>query len=216
MALAWAAALGTACYGPGRGGRSTFVSLAEWSGWRDEDPMAGGVFALRKFLNAYGPSTMQEFGRWFALDPAIVRLLFEELSDELAAVDVEGNPRWCLRSDAGGAAEAAPDSVLLLPHFDVFVVGSHPRDQLMDLTSPIARASPGTAATFAVLLVGGRVAGLWERKAKGKRLRVRVDPFVTLTRRQRDAVAEQAERIGHILELPADLEFGPVPVRRHL
>ncbi len=216
MALGWAAALGAACYGPGHGGRSTFVRLADWSGWRDEDPMAGGVFALRKFLHAYGPSTMQEFGRWFALDRAIVRVLFEELSGELAEVDVEGDKRWCLSSDAGNDAEAAPDSVLLVPHFDVFVVGSHPREQLMDLASDIARASPGTAATFAVLLVGGRVAGLWERKAAGKRLLVRVDPHITLTRQQRDGVAEQAERIGQIVELPAKLEFGPVPVRRHL
>jgi hypothetical protein len=216
MALGWAAALGIACYGPGQGGRSTFVRLSEWSGWRDEDPVGGGVFALRKFLYAYGPSTMQEFGRWFALDPATVKQLFEELSGELAEVDVEGSRRWCLRSDAGSDGDAAPHSVRLVPHFDVFVVGSHPREQLMDLTSDIAHASPGTAATFAVLLVGGRVAGLWERKAKGKRLLVRVDPHITLTRLQREAVAEQAERIGEILELPADLEFGPVALRRHL
>lgn len=77
MALGWAAALGRVSYGPGDGGRSTFVRLANWSGWREVDPLEGGRFALRRFLNAYGPSTAAEFSRWFALAPAVTRQVFE-------------------------------------------------------------------------------------------------------------------------------------------
>jgi hypothetical protein len=216
LALGWAAALGTVCYGPGQGGHSTFVRLADWSGWRDEEPMDAGMFALRRFLYAYGPSTTQEFARWFALEPTIVRQLFEAIRDELAEVEVEGGRRWCLRSDLEMAGEPAPSSVRLVPHYDVFVVGSHPREQLMDLNSDLARASPGTAANFAVLLVGGRVAGVWDRKPKGKRLHIRVDAHRPLTARQRDAVAEQAERIAQIVELQCELEFTNLPLRRHL
>ena len=216
MALGWAAALGRVCYGPGQGRRSTFVRLADWSGWREEDPHSAGLFVLRRFLHAYGPSTVQEFSRWFALDPAISTSLFRDLGGELVEVGIEGGKRWMLRADASRLPDGAREAVHLLPHFDVYVVGSHPRGQLMDLHSDIARASPGTAATFAVLLVGGRVAGLWERKPKGKRLRVRVDAHETLSRRQRAAVEEQAERVAQILELQADVEFGGVSLRKHL
>ena len=113
-------------------------------------------------------------------------------------------------------AEASPEAVNLLPHFDVFVVGSHPREELMDVKSALAKASPGTAATFAVLLVGGRVGGVWERRPKGKRLLIRIDAYVPLNSRQRSEVEEQAERIGQILELKAEVEFGKVALRRHL
>jgi hypothetical protein len=216
MALGWAAALGRVCYGPGAGGRTTFVRLADWSGWREEDPIEAGLFVLRRFLRAYGPSTTAEFARWFALEPAVTKRLFGELEPELAEADVEGSRRWLLKADLDGDAEPAPDAVHLLPHFDVFTVGSHPRSQLMPPGSPVAQAAPGTAAPLPVLLVGGRVAGVWERRPKGKRLQVRVDAHRPLTRRQRSSISEQAERAAQVLELQCELEFGAVPLRFHL
>ena len=215
MALGWAAALGLVCYGPGEGGRSTFVRLADWSGWREEDPVAAGAFALRRFLHAYGPSTQAEFSRWFALAPALTRQLFDAVGQDLAEVEVEGSRRLMLASDLDGPFEAAPDAVHLLPHYDVFVVGSHPRSELIPADSPIVPVSPGTAAPLAVLLVGGKVAGVWERRPKGKRLLIRVDAYVKLTRKQRSAVEEQAERVAHIMERGCELEFGEVRLRRH-
>jgi hypothetical protein len=106
--------------------------------------------------------------------------------------------------------------VHLLPHFDVFTVGSHPRSQLMSPGTPVAQAAPGTAAPLPVVLVGGRVAGVWERRPKGKRLFVRIDAHQPLTRRQRGSLGEQAERAARVLELEAEIEFGPVPLRFHL
>jgi hypothetical protein len=215
MALGWAAALGRICYGPGQGGRATFVRLADWAGWREEDPIVAALFVLRRFLRAYGPSTAAEFARWFAIEPAIAKRLFDDLRDELAPVDVDGERRWLMEADLEAATQTAPDAVQLLPHFDVYSVGSHPRQQLMPPGSPVALASPGTAAGFAVLLVGGRVGGVWERRPKGKRLRVRVDAHQPLSRRQRGAVSAAAERVAQVLELECELEFGEVPLRPH-
>ena len=82
--------------------------------------------------------------------------------------------------------------------------------------SSVAVAAPGTAAPLPVLLVGGRVAGVWERRPKGKRLLVRVDAHQAMTRRQRSSAVEQAERVAHVLELQCELEFGTVPLRFHL
>jgi hypothetical protein len=214
MALGRAAALGLVCYGPGEGGRTTFVRLSDWSKWREVEPEEGGLFALRKFLHAYGPSTMKEFARWFAGAPGLVKQLFESLSDELVELEVEGERRWNLRSD-DAEFPGASDAINLLPHFDVFVVGSHPRNQLIEPGSPIAAASPGTAAPFAVVLRAGRVAGVWERKPKGKRMLVRVDAYWPLTRKHRAAIEERAIRVGAILERECEIEFGPVDLRAH-
>ncbi len=82
--------------------------------------------------------------------------------------------------------------------------------------STIAQAAPGTAAPLPVVLIGGRVIGVWDRKPRGKRLQVRVDPHQELTPRQRAAVAEQAERVAAILELACDLEFTSLSLRFHL
>ncbi|HET7465918.1 MAG TPA: winged helix DNA-binding domain-containing protein [Candidatus Dormibacteraeota bacterium] len=214
LAMGFASARGHVCYGPGDGNRVTFVRLADWSGWRDEDPFESGLVVLRRYLHAYGPSTVPEFARWFSLDPAIARRLFAE--SKLVEVDVEGSRRWMLAEDAALHPPAHPGAVHLLPHFDVYVVGSHPRDQLMPAGSPLAAARLGTAAPFAVLLAGGRVAGVWERKPKGKNLRVRVGAHVPLSRGQRSSIKTQAERVAEILGLRCELEFGEVSLKRHL
>ena len=216
LALGWSAAMGHVCYGPGDGGRISLVGLRHWCAWREVEPVEGGMFAVRRFLHAYGPSTQAEFSRWFALEPAITRRLFDALSRELADVDVEGERRWILRSDARAAADPADDAVNLLPQFDVFIVGSHPRRQLIDPDSEVARLSPGTAAGFAVILVGGRVAGVWERRPKGKRLVVRADPIWRLNRAQKAALEAQAYRVAEILQRECEFELGPVELRPHL
>ena len=216
FAMGFAAAMGRVCYGPGDGGRSTFVRLADWSGWRDEDPMEAGLEVLRRFLHSYGPSTEAEFARWFALEVAVVKNLFAQLAPELTEVEVDGSRRWMPASDMENEAETHPDAVHLLPQFDVYVVGSLPRDQLIPPGSPIAKLRMGTAAPFSVLMVGGRVAGVWERRRDGQTLSVRVDAHTPLKRAQKQAVAEQAERVAQILELGCELEFGEVALKAHL
>lgn len=215
MALGWAASAGLVCYGPGDGGRSTFVRLADWAQWREIDPEEGGKFALRRFLRAYGPSTAAEFSRWFNMAPALVKRLIDAVSDELLEVAVEGEKRWALASDDDVEAAGAGDVVHLLPHFDVFVVGSFPREQLIVPGTPVAGAVPGTVSPFSVVLRGGRVAGVWERRPKGKRLLVRVDAYWPLKRKDRTAIEAQSNGVAAILERDCELEFGHVALRPH-
>ena len=100
----------------------------------------------------------------------------------------------------------------LLPHFDCYVVGCHPRAQLIPPEAPPA-LHKGTAAPFAVVLVDGEVGGLWERKPRGKRLEIRVDTF---TKCHQSDLERQAARIGEILEMQAEVTFGRVEPRGHL
>lgn len=67
-----------------------------------------------------------------------------------------------------------------------------------------------------MVLVGGRVMGVWLRQRKGKRLQITVDAHTTLDRRQQEAIAERAERGGEILEVKSELQFGALPLRFHL
>jgi len=105
--------------------------------------------------------------------------------------------------------------VHLLPHFDCYVVGGFPRDQLIPDIAP-EPLRKGTAAPFSVLLVDGVVAGLWERHARSKQLEVRVHAFAPLSKAQQREVERQATRIGEILELHAEVSFGHVEPRGHL
>ena len=169
---------------------------------------------VRRYLHAYGPATSAEFARWFLMHPPAARALFESLRDELEDVDVEGWRAWQLRG-ASPPETNHDGSILLVPQFDCYVVGCHPRAQLLPDSVPEV-TSMGTAAPYAVLLVDGIVAGLWTRQKRGKRLHVRIGAFEPLGSAQQDQAADQAERIGQILHLAVEVEFGPVEPRAHL
>jgi hypothetical protein len=64
--------------------------------------------------------------------------------------------------------------------------------------------------------VDGTVAGVWGRKAKGKRVEIRVEPFGKLDQRQKRLLEVEAQRIGEVLEAEPTLEIGTVEVRPHL
>jgi winged helix DNA-binding protein len=188
-----------------------------WLGsWHEADPGEALAEVFRRYLRAYGPATPRDFAQWFNVPPAAARDLAARISGELKEVDVEGYRALVLAGDKGVAEMPEELPVRLLPHFDCYSIGCHPRDRLLppDWAQRVPpRTTPGT---LQVLLVEGKIAGIWERQAKGKRVDVRVQLFGSLDRRQKRLLEEEARRVGEVLEGEATLEIGPVAVRPHL
>ncbi len=212
VGLGHAAARGLLCFGPNRGAQVTFVRPHQWfGGWREVDPEAALVEVLRRFLRAYGPATVAEFAQWAAIHPRAARRAVSAISSELDETDVEGERRLDL---AGRARTRRPGrSVRLLPHFDAYLRGFHPRGAL---TGRHAGRAGGGTGTVPVLLVDGMVAGIWQRRATRRGVAVRVDPFVKLSPRQRVELESEAGRLAASDALALDFTVGPVTARAHL
>lgn len=215
----WRVALTTAaqqeflCFGPPKGQEVTFVRLDDWIGkgkrW-DEAEALRVVF--RRFLKTYGPASPADFNQWFLLPARTARQLAQEMLQELHEITVEGRPLLTVNDDLRDAT-ASQASARLLPYFDCYLRGFYPREQLG--TDHSKRAAGGTGQV-PVLLVDGQVAGVWERRLRGRKLAIRVDSFVPLRTRQVRDLELEAQRIGTLLETEAELELGPVEVRAHL
>jgi hypothetical protein len=105
---------------------------------------------------------------------------------------------------------------LLLPYFDAYVVGSHPRDRLFPgQVATRALAPSGQAGNYPVLLIDGIVAGVWHQRRSGRRIDVTVEPLIRLASKQRRTLEAQVERIGTILEGQARLTIGTVTTGGH-
>jgi hypothetical protein len=191
-----AAAKGLLCFGPPRGAAVTFVRADQWlGGWDERDPEESMLEIVKRFVRAYGPTTHAELADWLARKPGQAKALLDRL--ELEQVEVEGTKRWVLTGDT--VPDEEPSALRLVPQYDVYVVGSRPRDQLM---SPAARERISSfrrgiyegAVALATVLYRGRIAGLWERKAG----RVAVEAFERLPKR---ALGAEAHRLGGELEL---------------
>ena len=213
MALSAAALAGVLVFGPNRGARVTYVRLDQWVG---ELPAVDGRAALqevcRRYVRAYGPTTHVELARWLYTTPAAARQLLQSLGDELEEVDVDG---WHAFSSRNPPTSKDGRTVHLLPRFDCYIVGCHPRKRLIPVAAP-GPLQAGTAAPFQVLLVDGVVAGLWEQQRRGSHLRIRVDPFNGLSADHQRQLDLQAERMANFYGVEVEVELGHVETRGHM
>jgi Winged helix DNA-binding domain len=213
MALGSAATAGVLCFGPNRGNEVSFVRPDQWFGpWQPVDPESALQEVFRRFLRACGPATHTNFADWFSLPRPAARRLAGSLGDEIVEVRVEGKPLL----DLAGQSQLTPRSgasLRLLPHFDCYLRGFHPRQELA--AGHEERAAGGTGRV-PILLIDGVVAGVWERRSRGSRLEVRVDPFGRLTRELRRELEQEVERVGAVMEAEPQLVIGEVQVRPHL
>jgi hypothetical protein len=198
-----AARRGQLCFGPSRGTSVTFVRPEAWLGsWREVEPSTAVAETARRHLRAYGPATQHDFARWFGAWPGVGKAAWKALDGELATVSIEGQQAQVLREDLKEFSKPASSSVQLLPNFDPYLMGHATRDHLFDKEHrwKVSRVAGWISP---VILVDGRVLGVWSHTLARQKVRIELKPFAPLTRRvikQAETRAESiAEALGAIL-----------------
>jgi hypothetical protein len=139
VAMTTAANRGALCFGPNRGRKVTYTHPRRWlPGFRPADGASALADLVRRYLHAYGPATPQQFAQWVAAPRRWATELFDSLSGELQQVEMEGAGAWVAAGDVTAPATAV-QGVRLLPYFDAYAVGCHPRELLF----PGRGARPG-------------------------------------------------------------------------
>jgi len=204
-----AAHRGVLAFGPSAGRTVTYTNprVKPWPATRALATL------VRHYLAGYGPATPQQFAQWLGAPPAWAAELFASMAADLIPVDFEGGRAWVAEA---AVAEEPPAGVRLLPYFDAYLIGSHPRAKLYPGPAATRALSPtGQAGNFPVVLVDGVVAGVWHQKRSGRTIAVAVELLGRSTVSLRRRVEAEAERVAHILEGAAKVTFGPVTVGGH-
>jgi hypothetical protein len=203
MMLKPAAFSGRLCFGPRVGTRVQFTNPRTWLGTPANAlaPEEAIAEITRRYLASYGPATARDLSRWWnGGGVSMARQWLGKLSEEVAEVEVEGTQAWMLAADQRRLREIDPPrSVRLLPGFDQYVVGSsHHTESLMpgNFRSRVFRPQGWISP---VLLVDGRMLGVWRHQMKGSRVEVAIEPFVRVPAGVRRAAAEEAERLAGFL-----------------
>jgi uncharacterized protein YcaQ len=201
---------GRLCFGPSDGQRVRFARPDAWLG-RELD---GGVPAealrevTRRHLGAFGPAVREDLARWWGVQPAQGGRMLKALGDEVVEVEVEGTAGWMLREHAVEAAAAEPARLArLLPGFDMWVIGAA-RDAAA-LLDPVEkkRVYRNQGWISPVLLVNGRMDGVWKHERKGRRLVVTIEPFGKLPNWARAEAEAEAERLAGFLGGALELDW---------
>jgi Winged helix DNA-binding domain len=193
---------GDLLFAPSVGQYARFARPDRWlEEWQPAETEEAAREVTRRYLGAYGPATREEFARWFGTNsPAQAGRLIEGLGEEIVAVEIEGSRAWILGEHLPELEAAEPSGVVrLLPAFDHYVVAA-PRDREAVLPEALkCRVYRSQGWLSPVLLVDGRMEGLWRHNRKGGRLIVEIEPFATQPEWVRRETEEEAERLARFL-----------------
>jgi winged helix DNA-binding protein len=219
MMIGAAANAGLLCFGPNQGARVTFVRPSQWlGGWAPVEGSAALREVLRRYLAAYGPATHNEFARWFGMRPGAANALTRQMAGELEEVDVEGHRAWQLADEPeiSPPQGGAQDLVRLLPHFDCYGIGCHPRDRLVPADLKERALTRGGIGNVPLVIIAGVVAGVWQYQRRSHHMEIRVQTLHPLSAAQRRKLASAVARVGEIMEAEAALSLGAVDIHPHL
>lgn len=218
QAVGRAAYRGVLCFGPNRGTRTTYASARRWLGPAPAISADDATrLVLRRYLHAYGPAAPEHVARWLGASVAWAKSAFLLAADELERVEVEGartaDELWQLAGD--GVGPTINGIVRLLPYFDAYSVGSHPRERVFPGRASERALARTQAGNMPVLVVDGTVVGIWHQRRSGRRIAVTVEPFKRLAPAERRSLEDQVGRIGEIQEATPRLTIGTVTAGPH-
>lgn len=206
MAVDTAANRGALCFGPDRDRKVTYTSPPP--GLVPAPASAALPWLVRAYLHSYGPATPEHFARWLSAPvPWAVRLFG---SMDLSRV----GDGWVVAGDTDFPA-VRPGGVRLLPYFDAYAVGSHPRDLVYPGRAAERALARSQAGNFPVLLLGGVVGGVWHSRPAGRHLDVTVEPLAELSPARRRGLDTEVDRLGAFTGRTPRLTIGPVTVGAH-
>lgn len=207
-----AARLGDLCFGPDQGRHVTFVRPSEWLGAalmhrKAQDPDQALQEIARRYLNAYGPATFEEFAHWWGFRAPAARRVFEALGDEVEPVTIEGRKAYALAAALPRiAAMEPPVMVRLLPHFDPYIIAISPHYEHVGSDAARARIYRPQAWIYPAVLVDGRIVGMWELDKK-KKTALTVELYERSTPDVKDRIAAEVARLGEFLGKELRLGF---------
>ncbi len=195
------AARGVICYGPYRGTEPTFVRADAWiPRWKNVPQQEAESALLHAYLRAFGPATAEDFSMWSGFSFKDARALWAREQGHISPVDVQGSNAGILHKDMNALAHIKLESpsVRLLPYFDTYLLGHRERGHLLGAKhrSKVYRPQGWIAP---VVLVDGRIAGVWEHAREKNILRVKVTKFESISRRVTAGIREEAEALGQFL-----------------
>jgi winged helix DNA-binding protein len=197
---------GQICYSRGEGNQATFIRTAHWLPVQSPvDAAEARAELLRRYLRAYGPATLKDFAYWCGISVAEARAIRPLVEGEL----VEQGGHLLMRKDvkAMEAGAALASSVHLLPHFDVYLLAHSLKDHLID-SRFYKRVYRSQWWISPVVLIDGRIAGVWTHRLSRQGIHVEVELFARVGQSCRKEIKLRAHALAEFFERTLSLSFG--------
>jgi uncharacterized protein YcaQ len=188
---------GDLCFGPNQGQNVTFVLPRSWIGdWQSVDPQEAMQEMARRYLQVYGPATVDDFAHWWGLQGGKAKKVFQGLGEEIQAVEVQGWEAWALAESLPEMQKLDRDHcVRLLPNFDPYVIAAARHSSYLLDEQNRGRVYRPQGWISPVVLVDGRMEGVWDNDKGSSGVTVRVEMFTPPSPRIKQGVEAEGERL---------------------
>lgn len=188
---------GLICFGPQRGSQATLVRVDRWlPALPPITEQESQRFILRKYLCAYGPATLRDFSRWSGISIKEAKPVWDCLADEVCEVSTAGTRSFILRDHLREleSARLTGPVVRLLPSFDPYMLAHADKDHLVD-PRYYKRVYRNQGWLSPVVLVNGRVVGIWSYGEKGRKSSVQTELFEKVDRTVHVQIKKESENL---------------------
>jgi hypothetical protein len=197
---------GVICSGGRRGKQFTYALLEERvppvkSLTRDE----ALAELMKRYFSTRGPATLQDFTWWSGLTMADAKHGIELIKSGFQQEEMDGQTYWF--SEIIPAIDTRFPMAYLLPNYDEYFIGFKDRSAIGQVAreANIGKDDPSVMAHLIIL--DGQVVGGWQRTLEKSKVTVELNPFTKLTKPEKQAVAESADRFGKFLDLTVELKW---------
>lgn len=185
------------CNGSPRGKEQTYALLDERI---PPGPMLEREEALaelaRRYFTSHAPATIQDFTWWSGLKVGDARAALDAIKTDLKSLPLDNLTYW-MPKDLELTAQVEP-SVHLLPAFDEFMVSYKERGASLE-PSYAAQAITGNGIFKPIVVVNGRVKGVWSRTEKKNAVAIDCVLFDNLGTADQEGIERSAARLGKFL-----------------
>jgi len=148
--------------------------------------------AVKRYLRFYGPADSGGFADWAGVARPHAERLWKQVESDLTEVTLGRRRLWALNEDLG-ELESPPDAegVRFIPPGDPYL--QKPNRSLLVPSDALRKRLFRPVASPGVVLVSGRLAGLWRVRAAGKRTEIAVEKLARLAPKD---IEHEAHRVA--------------------
>ena len=191
---------GLVANGPMRGKQHTYALLRERvPNPSTMEPEAALAELTRRYFTSHGPATVKDFAWWSSLTVAQIRHGLALLGSALTSEEFDGRTYWFAPS-APPVRDPSP-TVHVLQGYDEYVVAFTDSRYVVNLGG-LPVGTPNENMLIHPVVLDSQVVGYWRRFPERAALRVELTLAVTLTARQRRALAAAFARYADFAGVP--------------
>jgi hypothetical protein len=192
------------CSGPMKGKKQTYALLEERVPNKIELTTDEALALLaRKYFTSHGPATMADFTWWSGLPVSQARKAVFLNENRLLSETINDETYWFSENHT---INPLPDSAFMLPAFDEYLVSYKNREAAISAEHH-AKAVSKNGIFWPILVVNGKISGMWKKIAKKDSLIIEIDHFRPHNENEKLLLERAAESFGHFSGMNTEVRF---------